>query len=43
MAVGSTQPHIKYVVAADQLPPSTANIKNVWSYISAPLYVFKVW
>ena len=29
LAVGSTQPHIKYVVAADQLPPSNVNMKNV--------------
>ena len=39
LVVGSTQPLIKYVVAADQLPLSTANIRNVWSYISAVPYV----
>jgi hypothetical protein len=28
---------------ADHSSPSTAEVKNAWSYISTPKYVFMVW
>jgi hypothetical protein len=28
---------------ADHLPPASAEIKNTWSYISTPQYVFMAW
>jgi hypothetical protein len=28
---------------ADHAPPSSAEVKNAWSYTSTLLYVFKVW
>jgi hypothetical protein len=28
---------------ADHSPPSSAEVKNVWSYTSTPQYVFMVW
>jgi hypothetical protein len=47
-ALGPTQPHIQWVIGAlslgvkrpgreaDHSPPSTAEVKNAWSYTSAP-------
>jgi hypothetical protein len=28
---------------SDHSPPSSADVKNVWSYISTPPYVFTAW
>jgi hypothetical protein len=28
---------------ADHSPPSNAEVKNAWSYISTPQYVFMAW
>jgi hypothetical protein len=28
---------------ADHSPPTSAEVKNAWSYISTPLYVFMAW
>jgi len=28
---------------ADHLPPSSAEVKNAWSYISTPQYVYLAW
>jgi hypothetical protein len=54
-ALGPTQPPIQWVPgtlflgvkrpgrAADHSPPSTAEIKNAWSYTSSPPYVFMAW
>jgi hypothetical protein len=53
--LGPTQPPIQWVPGAlslgakrpwceaDHLPPSSAEVKNVWSYTSTPQYVFMVW
>jgi hypothetical protein len=29
--------------AADHSPPSSAEVKNAWSYTSTPLYAFMAW
>jgi hypothetical protein len=54
-ALGSTQPPIQWVPDALSLnikrsgvklthsPPCSAEVKNVWSYTSIPLYVFMEW
>jgi hypothetical protein len=54
-ALGPTQPPIQWVPGAlflglkssrreaDHSPPSSAEVKNAWSYISTPQYVFIVW
>jgi hypothetical protein len=54
-ALGSTQPPIQWVDGAlslgvkrprheaDHSPPSTAEVKDVWSYTSTPQYVFMAW
>jgi hypothetical protein len=54
-ALGPTQPSIKRVPEAfslrvkwpgreaDRSPPSSAEVKNAWSYTSTPPYVLKVW
>jgi hypothetical protein len=54
-ALGSTQPAIQWVTGAvflglkrlgreaDNSPPSSAEVKNAWSYTSTPQYVFMVW
>jgi hypothetical protein len=51
-ALGPTQPPIRWVQGAislglkrsgreaDHLPPSSAEVKNVWSYTSTPQYAF---
>jgi hypothetical protein len=51
-ALGSTQPPVQWVRGAfslgvkrpsreaDHSPPFNAKVKNTWSYISTPLYVF---
>jgi hypothetical protein len=28
---------------ADHSPPSSAEVKNAWSYTSTPVYAFKAW
>jgi hypothetical protein len=55
MALGPTQPPIQWVPGAlslgvkwlgceaDHSPPSSTEVKNVWSYTSTPQYVFMVW
>jgi len=54
-ALGPTQPPIQWVTGTlslgvkrpgregDHSPPSSAEIKNAWSYTSTPPYVFMVW
>jgi hypothetical protein len=54
-ALGLTQPPIQWVTGAlslgvkrqrreaDHSPPSTAEVKNAWSYTSTPQYVFMAW
>jgi hypothetical protein len=54
-ALGPTQPPLQWVAGAlslgvkrpgretDHSPPSTAEVKNAWSYTSAPQYVFMAW
>jgi hypothetical protein len=54
-ALVPTQPLIQWVLGAlslgvkrpgreaDYSPPSSAEVKNAWSYTSAPLYVFMAW
>jgi hypothetical protein len=54
-ALGPTQPPIKWVLEslslgvkrsgreADHSPPSSADVKNAWSYTSVPQYIFMVW
>jgi hypothetical protein len=54
-ALGPTQPPISWlqgtislgvkrpVSAADHSPPSSAEVKNAWSYTSIPQYVIVVW
>jgi hypothetical protein len=54
-ALGPTQPPIQWVPAvlslgvqrlgreAEHSPPSSAEVKNVWSYTSTPQYVFTAW
>jgi hypothetical protein len=54
-ALESTQPPIQWVIGAlflgvkwlgceaDNSPPSSAKVKNAWSYTSTSLYVFMVW
>jgi hypothetical protein len=45
-ALGPTQPPIQWVPGAlslgvtDHSPPSSAQVKNAWSYTSIPQYVF---
>jgi hypothetical protein len=55
MALGPTQPPIQWVAGvlslgvkrpgseADHPLPSSADVKNAWSYTSTPQYVFMVW
>jgi len=55
MQLGTTQPPIKWVPEAlslgvkwpgresDHSPPSSAEVKNVWSYASILQYVFMAW
>jgi hypothetical protein len=40
MGTGGSYPGSK---AADHLLPSSARVKNAWSYISTSWYVFMVW
>jgi hypothetical protein len=54
-ALGPTQPPIQWIPAAlslgvkrprheaDYSPPSSAEVKNTWSYTSTPPYVFMAW
>jgi hypothetical protein len=54
-ALGPTQPPIQWVPGflslgvkrpgreADHSPPSSADVKNAWSYTSTPQYVFMAW
>jgi hypothetical protein len=54
-ALWLTQPHIQWVTGAvslrvkrpgrkaDHSPPSSAEVKNAWSYTSTPQYVFMEW
>jgi hypothetical protein len=54
-ALVPTQPPIQWVPVAlslgvkrpgradDNSPPSSAEVKNAWSYTSTPLYVFMAW
>jgi hypothetical protein len=54
-ALGSTQPPIQWVPVAlslgvkrpereaDNSPPSSAGVKNAWSYTSTPQYAFMAW
>jgi hypothetical protein len=54
-ALGPTQPPIKWVSQtlplgvkrlgreADHSPPTSAEVKNAWSYTSTPQYVFMAW
>jgi hypothetical protein len=54
-ALGPTKPPIQWVPGAlslgvkrpgreaDYSPPSTAEVKNAWSYTSTPQYVFMAW
>jgi hypothetical protein len=54
-ALGPTQPPIQWIRAAlslgvkrpghevDHSPPSSAKVKNAWSYTSTPQYVFMAW
>jgi hypothetical protein len=54
-ALGPTQPPIQWVLGAlflvvkrpgreaDHSPPSSAEVRNAWSYTSTPQYVFKAW
>jgi hypothetical protein len=39
MALGVKQPGRE----TDHSPPSSAEVKNVWSYTSAPQYTFMAW
>jgi hypothetical protein len=43
--LGPTQPPIQWVAGrkADHSPPSSAEIKNAWSYTSSPQDVFMTW
>jgi hypothetical protein len=53
--LGHIQPPIQWVPGAislgvkwlghkaDHSPPSSAGVKNMWSYTSTPLYAFMVW
>jgi hypothetical protein len=55
MALGSTQPPIQWILGdlslgvkrpgreADHSPPSSAKVKNAWSYASTPLYILMAW
>jgi hypothetical protein len=55
MALGATQPPLQWVPGtlslgvkwlgheADHSPPSSAKVKNAWSYTSTPQYVFMAW
>jgi hypothetical protein len=55
MALGPTQPPIQWVTGVlslrikrpgretDHSPPSSAEVKNEWSYTSTPQYVFMAW
>jgi hypothetical protein len=55
MALGATQPSIQWVPGAlsfgvkwpgreaDHSPPSSAEVKNEWSYASTPQYIFMEW
>jgi hypothetical protein len=54
-ALGSSQPPIQWISGAlssgvkrsghedDYSPPSSAEVKNAWSYTSTRLYVFMAW
>jgi hypothetical protein len=51
-ALGYTQPHIQGALSlgvkrpgseTDHSPPSSAEIKNTWSYTSTPQYAFMAW
>jgi hypothetical protein len=54
-ALGPTQPPIRWVLGilspgikrpgreADHLSPTSAEVKNTWSYTSTPQYVFMIW
>jgi hypothetical protein len=54
-ALGPSQPPIQWVLRShslgvkrpvrktDHSPPSSAEVKNAWSYTSAPQYVFITW
>jgi hypothetical protein len=55
MALEPTQPPIQWARGAlslglkrpgreaDHLPPSSAKVKNAWSYTSTPQYIFMAW
>jgi hypothetical protein len=47
IALGFTQPPIYWVTGVLSTglkrPPSNANVKNVWTYMSTPPYVFLVY
>jgi hypothetical protein len=55
LALGPSQPPVQWVQGAlslgvkwlrheaDHSPPSSAEVKNAWSYTSTPQYAFKAW
>jgi hypothetical protein len=44
MVVRDLSPRLKWQVCeADHSPSSSAKVKNVWSYMFSPLYVFMAW
>jgi hypothetical protein len=44
MDTGGLSPRVKWPGReADSLPPSSAKVKNAWSYTSTPQYIFVAW